>query len=148
MRSGGYMMEIKRLTIKDISILRKVGELFWGEARCDQQLSKFLSNERNYAYVVLDNDVVAGFAFGYILDTFYSEPMFYMHSIDVSERYKRKRLGKSIMKKIIEDCKAQGIRECFLITNKSNSAAVNLYQSLGGKLLNDDDIVYGWDFDS
>ena len=140
------MVEIRRLTVNDVSILRKVGKVFWGEIRCDQQLNSFLSYEKNYAYIALDNETIAGFAFGYILETFYSEPMFYLHSIDVSDTYKRKGLGKSLMNKMMEDFKVQGIKECFLITNKSNIPAVNLYESIGGKPLNDDDIVYGWDF--
>lgn len=52
--------------------------------------------EKNYAYIALDNESIVGFAFGYILEKFYSEPMFYVHSIDVSDSYKRKGLGKSI----------------------------------------------------
>lgn len=139
-------MEIRRLTIDDIGILRKAGKLFWEKIRDDQQLNRFLSYEKNYIYIALDNEKVVGFAFGYILDTFYSEPMFYLHSIDVADSYKRKGIGKSIMNKMMEDCKVQGIKECFLITNKSNIPAVNLYRSIGGKPLNDDDIVYGWDF--
>lgn len=142
------MIEIKRLNIDDTCVLRKASELFLGEKRCDQQLMDFLNNAKNYAYIALDEEIIAGFAFGYILDTFYSEPMFYMHSIDVSDPYKRKGLGKSIMNKIFEDCKVQGIRKCFLITNKSNISAVNLYQSIGGKLLNNDDIVYEWKFEN
>lgn len=140
------MIEIRRLTVDDVGILRMAGKMFWGEIGCDQQLCKFLSYEKNHAYIALDNDSIAGFAFGYILETFYSEPMFYVHSIDVSDPYKRKGLGKSMMNKIMEDCKVQGIKECFLITNKSNIPAMNLYQSIGGKPLNDDDIVYGWKF--
>lgn len=141
------ILKIKKLTINDVEILRKSGNLFWKNVGIDEELKNFLSDKNNWAYVACYEGDIAGFAFGYILDTFYSKPMCYIHSIDVAEEYRRKGFGKTLMNKIIDDCKDNGIKECFLITNKSNVSAVKLYESVGGRLLNDDDIVYEWNFE-
>lgn len=137
---------IKRLGINDIEELRKAGSLFWNHIGDGEQLKNFLSNKNNWAYVAWYGEEIVGFAFGYMLETFYSKPMLYIHSIDVAEKYKRKGFGKALMNKIIEDSKELGAKECFLITNKSNVPAVKLYESARGTLLSDDDIVYEWEF--
>lgn len=140
------MVNIKKLTVNDVETLGKAGSLFWDHIGNEEDFKKFLNGKNNFAYVSWYGEDIVGFAFGYILETFYSKPMCYIHSIDVAEEYKRKGFGKALMNKIIEDCKEKDIRECFLITNKSNVPAVKLYESVEGTLLNDDDIVYEWDF--
>ncbi len=137
-------MNIRKLNVNDIDVLRKASALYWKEHKCDQQIKEFLKGARNHVYIALENEDIAGLAFGYVLETFYSEPMFYIHSIDVTEGYRRKGLGTALMNLMIDECRKKGIRECFLVTSKSNKPAVRLYESTGGKSFSHDDIVYDW----
>ena len=67
---------------------------------------------------------------------------FYLHAIDIMERYQKLGYGTELMKYIIAYSKSIGCRKLFLITNKSNIPACRCYENAGGIRMADDDIVY------
>jgi len=68
--------------------------------------------------------------------------MMYIHQVEVLPEFRQKGIGKQLMEGFIELCKNNNCGRLFLITNKSNVAALTLYERSGGKAPSEDDIVF------
>lgn len=150
LRKGAELLiTIMKVTEKEIHLLKKAANQFFKPDVSQEQLKAYINKPQNWAYIAIgSNDEILGFAFGYVLESFYSTPELYMHSIDVVEQYKRQGIGKLLMNKILEDCKEKGFKELFLVTNKGNIPAVRLYESTGGTAPDEDNVVYSWEIEN
>ncbi|MCD8509030.1 MAG: GNAT family N-acetyltransferase [Bacillus sp. (in: Bacteria)] len=136
-------MSVYRLTINDKEIGRKVEQLFFDKEAYIKNVTDYLAGENNYLFVYLYRDEVAGFAYGYELQRFDGRKnMMYMHQVEVLPQYRQLGIGKQLMEAFILICQNKDCSRLFLITNKSNAPAIALYDSVGGKTLHEDDIVY------
>lgn len=135
-------MQITRLHIEDIDQAVELARSFKGES--DRSvLSQFLSSQDNYLIGAFDDDRPIGIAIAYMLPRVDKKgPMLYMHEIEIAENYRRQKIGSEIMGILRQEIAAAGFHEMFLITNKSNIAAMRLYESSGGKPVHDDDVVF------
>lgn len=50
-------------------------------------LDRFLEEKNAYGFVAKDNDIIAGFAYGYVLVRPDGLRDFYLHAIDIMEKY-------------------------------------------------------------
>jgi ribosomal protein S18 acetylase RimI-like enzyme len=105
-------------------------------------LDRFLEEKNAYGFVAKDNDIIAGFAYGYVLVRPDGLRDFYLHAIDIMEKYQGHGYGTELKNYINAHSKSIGCRKLFLITNKSNIPACRCYDSAGGISTADDDIVY------
>ena len=99
----------------------------------EDKVEKFISNPQNIAYFAIDNGKVIGFVWGYMLDRLDSNPMIYIHSVDVVEAYRRRGVAKTILNKFLNLAKENKCRNTFLITDTDNFPANKLYTSLKGE---------------
>ncbi|MDG5788625.1 GNAT family N-acetyltransferase [Evansella sp. AB-P1] len=138
-------MAIYRITEKNIDLAKEVTKLFFNTIDSYEQVQLFLSDEKNYLVVYRNNNKIAGFAYGYELQRFDGRKnMMYMHQVEVLHEYRQKGIGKKLMEEFIHICKRRDCEKLFLITNKSNEAAVALYERLGGISPNNDDLLYSF----
>ena len=107
----------------------------------DELAKKFINNSNNHAYFAVIENRVIGFVWGYTLERLDSEPMMYIHSVDIVEEYRNQGFGKQIVSKFIEIANDSGYRNTFLITDRNNITANKLYTSLGGEE-NPDKVLY------
>ena len=92
---------------------------------------------------MFENNCILGFAYGYELNRLDKQGnMLYIHSVDVAPEYQRKGIAKGIFKVLKKICSERDICRIFLITEKSNIPANNLYKTTGGIAAHEDDIVY------
>lgn len=138
---------IIRLTTDEWEKAQASITLFWDTAPSQETIFKFLSNSQNILLSAeLDNSLV-GQLIGYILERWdKDEPMLFLYSIDVAEAYQRKGVGTALIEAAKKLGRIQGCSEAFVFTNASNVAAMQLYQSTGGKRSNPDDVVM-FDYD-
>ena len=138
---------IMRLTTDEWEKAQASITLFWDTAPSQETIVKFLSNSQNILLSAeLDNSLV-GQLIGYILDRWdKDEPMLFLYSIDVVETYQRQGVGTALIETAKKLGRTQSCSEAFVFTNASNVAAMQLYQSTGGKRSNPDDVVM-FDYD-
>lgn len=129
------MIKYKILEEKDLDI---DSDLFLGK----ENLSYFLKENNTCAFIAVKENEIIGFAYGYILLRPDGEKDFYMHSIDIIDKYQGKGYGTKLMNFILGYISDIGCRELFLITNKNNVQACKCYKKSGGITVSDDDIVY------
>ena len=133
---------IMRLTTDQWEKAQASIALFWEKVPSQETIVKFLSNTQNILLSAeLDNSLV-GQVLGYILERWdQDEPMLFLYSIDVDQTYQRKGIGTALIEAVRKLGRIQGCSETFVFTNESNLAAMQLYQSTGGKRSNPDDVV-------
>ncbi|MFN7249879.1 MAG: GNAT family N-acetyltransferase [Anaerobacillus sp.] len=140
-------MSVYRLTKSDTDIGIEVTRLFFDREATKQDVNNFLSDENNYLLIYRYKDDLAGFAYGFELQRFDGRKnMIYLHQVEVLPKFRQLGIGKELMEAFIEICKDKNCSRLFLITNKSNEQAVALYNSVGGRTLHDDDVVYSFPF--
>lgn len=107
-------------------------------------LNTFLEEKNSFGYVAKEDDIIVGFAYGYVLVRPDGLRDFYLHAIDIMENYQKHGYGTELMKYIYAHSKNIGCRKMFLITNKSNVSACRCYEKAGGISTSNDDIVYAY----
>ena len=116
------------------NILSKVVCIFFNNVKSKCIDTDFLSKTENYILVAIDNEnKVLGFMYGYELqriDT--NKSMFFLYSIDVLEKERKKGIAKQLIVEFKRICHAKDCLKMFVITNESNIAAMNLYKSTEG----------------
>ncbi len=134
-------MEYKMLEKQDIKLMK----YFVDDVNTKYEevlLNTFLEAENTYGYVAKENDIIVGFAYGYVLIRPDGIKDFYLHAIDIMESHQKHGYGTELMKYINTHSKSIGCRKLFLITNKGNVSACRCYEKAGGITTSNDDIVY------
>ncbi len=135
-------LSITRLTIDEWEKAQASITLFWDTAPSQETIVKFLSNSQNILLSAELDGTLVGQVIGYILDRWdRDKPMLFLYSIDVAETYRGKGIGTALIEAIRKQGRAQNCSEAFVFTNRSNPAAMQLYQSTGGKRADPDDVV-------
>jgi len=139
-------LQIKRLGINDKELANQIIAKYFPEGELN---SAFLENYNNYLLVAyIDNDF-AGFLYGYEQQRLERKtPMMFLYSIDVLEKYHRLGVGKALINTLKSICTENKFMKMFVITNKSNTAAIKLYQSTGGIEQTDDDTLFSYSIHS
>ena len=105
-------------------------------------LNAFLEEKNTYGYIAKEDNIIVGFAFGYVLLKPNGIKDFYLHAIDIISEFQGKGYGTKLMNFIKKYIKEIKCRKMFLITNKSNISACKCYEKAGGVNNSDDEIVY------
>ena len=109
----------------------------------------YLTNPANFFFACVEHDKIIAYACGYELNRVdNSGNMLYIHAVGVHADYRQLGIGKQMMTAIKHWCKVRGVGKMFLSTQKTNTAARALYDSVGGNILRGDDVTYFFsDFD-
>ena len=110
---------------------------------CEENVRQFLANPMNWFFACIENGEIIGYAYGYEVNRLNDiGNMLYIHTVSVVTKYHRQGIGRTMLESIKAACKLFGICRFFLITQKSNTAACKLYESVGGISAHDDNEVY------
>ena len=120
--------------------------LFWDMHGARDNLAAFLADPN---CILLAADVAGkpvGQVTGHILRRWDSKPpMLFLFSIDVLEAHRQKGVARKMIQLFHRIGKEAGCGGSFVFTNASNTPAMALYQSLGGKRTNPDDVMFEWE---
>jgi ribosomal protein S18 acetylase RimI-like enzyme len=136
-------MRIRRLNVDDSELAAAAVREFKARVISVIEARAFLAEARHYVLVADDADVPAGFLLAYRLDRIDrpSAKMF-IYELVVAERYRRRGIAKSLLAMITDIARREGMMNSFVLTNRSNEPAVALYQQMGGRIPNGDDLMF------
>ncbi len=114
------------------------------ETLTTEYLKDFLKNDRHYLLAALDGNTPVGFILAYRLQRIDREQdMMFFYEINVAEEYRKMGVGSALINKLKEICKHENILKMFVLTNRSNTAACNLYKNTGGiPEINNDEVTF------
>jgi ribosomal protein S18 acetylase RimI-like enzyme len=99
-----------------------------------QEGAKFLNDSNNALFVAFLENQAVGFLTANRLQRFDKRGAeVLLYEIGVREDARQKGIGKALIGEVKLWAKETGADEVWVLTNRSNTAAVALYQSMGGK---------------
>lgn len=132
-------MEIRRLESSDAALARdaiatlKIKDRTLARNLDADYLSYFLSRPENYLIVATDGSMPIGYVVAYLLDRVdRKQAMMFFYEISVAESHQRRGAGAAMIKLLKSFCRKQGVMKMWVHTNRSNLAAVGLYETTGG----------------
>lgn len=137
------MFTIKRLGKGDEDKAVEVMETFFIESDESMPSTVFLENAVNYLLVAYLEDKPVGMLLGYELQRPETKRhMFFAYEMEVIETQRRSGIGRALIDHFKEICKDCNGTEVFLLTNRSNVPAMNLFRSAGGKQEGNDNVLF------
>jgi ribosomal protein S18 acetylase RimI-like enzyme len=102
---------------------------------------RFLARPENILVVATDGPQPTGFLLAYLLDRLDGDrQMVCLYEINVCEPYRRRGVGRAMIEVLKAVCGQVEARKMWLLTNRSNEAAVHLYESTGARA--DDAVLF------
>ncbi|MGD1027428.1 GNAT family N-acetyltransferase [Candidatus Binatus soli] len=125
-------IEIKVLRPGDDSILMNVAaEVF--DNPIDADLTReFLEDPRHHIAVAIDNGLVVGFASAVHYVHPDKRPELWINEVGLAPSHRRSGLGKAVLKALLEVGRTRNCTLAWVLTDRSNVSAMELYSSVGG----------------
>ncbi|HSE67187.1 MAG TPA: GNAT family N-acetyltransferase [Gemmatimonadales bacterium] len=127
------MPEIRVLGSSDETVLRNVAPGVFDHDLNPALVAEFLRDERHHLTVAIEDGTVIGFASG----VHYVHPdkpaELWINEVAVAPSHHRRGVGKAIIEALLQHAKGLGCQEAWVLTDRSNHAAMRLYASTGGE---------------
>lgn len=155
-KKGSHHMQVRRLGTEDferaVEAIQTVKKPKPHPTFSGEYLKKFLSRRENVLILAEQDSMPTGFLLAYMLDRVdRDQKMFCLYEIGVTQAYRQCGVGRAMIETLKLLCKHENAMKAWVITNRSNVAAVRLYSSTGAAAdLGGDEVgfVYGpktWD---
>jgi ribosomal protein S18 acetylase RimI-like enzyme len=125
-------IEIKVLGRGDDSVLANVAAEVFDNPIDPEFTREFLEDPRHHIAVAIDEGQVVGFASGVHYIHPDKPPELWINEVAVAPAYRRRGLGRAILEGLFEVGRAHRCAMAWVLTHRSNAAAMALYSSLGG----------------
>jgi aminoglycoside 3-N-acetyltransferase I len=140
-------VKVIRLGPGDGRLAEVVVRTFKGSARPRQVLGSFLENPANYLLVAEADGCLAGFLLAYRLERAdRKENQMFVYEIEVAPAWRRRGIGASLLRRITEAAREEGMFEAFVMTDRANEAAQGLYRATGAEAENENSMLFTWPF--
>jgi aminoglycoside 3-N-acetyltransferase I len=129
-------MQVRRLGTRDLELaveaIRTLKEPTAQPTLGGEYLEKFLSRPENVLIVAEQKGMPKGFLLAYMLDRVdRDQKMVCLYEIGVSESHRRRGIARAMIESLKLLCKQENAMKAWVITNRSNMAAVRLYERTG-----------------
>jgi aminoglycoside 6'-N-acetyltransferase I len=74
-------------------------------------------------------------------------PELWINEVGVAPTFQGRGLGKAVVQALLEHAKRLGCREAWVLTDRSNHAAMRLYASAGGEEASGDHVMFNFPLD-
>jgi aminoglycoside 6'-N-acetyltransferase I len=136
------MPEVRILGSGDEALLQNVAPGVFDHALNPALVAEFLRDERHHLAVAIEDETVVGFASG----VHYVHPdkpaELWINEVGVAPSHHRRGIGKAVIAALLERAKRLGCREAWVLTDRTNQAAMRLYASTGGKEAPHDQVMF------
>ena len=127
------MIEIKLLTSSVAHYLSNVAEDVFDDPIVESSASEFLNDPRHRLVIALDDHIVVGFVSAVIyLHPDKPAPELWINEVGVAPTHQRQGIGTRILQAVLENAKQAGCTEAWVLTERTNEAAMAMYKSAGG----------------
>lgn len=126
------LMEIRLLAERDEALLANVDPGVFDHDVQPQLVSAFLADPRHHVVAALEGGQVIGFVSA--VDYIHPDklPELWINEVSVAASHRRRGLAKQMLAAMFEHARSRGCRQAWVLTERSNAAALNLYQAAGG----------------
>jgi aminoglycoside 6'-N-acetyltransferase I len=136
--TGNPMIDVKILHQGDERVLDRVAPDVFDDAIDTRAAREFLSDSRHRLAVAIDDDVVVGFVSAVVyVHPDKPVPELWINEVGVAPSHQGQRIARRLLEATLEDARASGCREAWVLTDRANQAAMRLYAAGGGEASGD-----------
>lgn len=135
-------MQIQLLNAGNEAVLQAVAPDVFDDPIDPAAAAKFLADPNHYLAVALDDSIVIGFVSA--VRYFHPDkpnPELWINEVGVADSHRGQGIARRLMEAVLDEARQQGCAEAWVLTHRSNRAAMRLYASSGGNEAEEDDIV-------
>jgi ribosomal protein S18 acetylase RimI-like enzyme len=141
-------IEVKILGAGDEAVLDSVADDVFDDPIVAAASREFLADRRHRLAVALDAGIVVGFVSAVLyVHPDKPRPELWINEVGVAGTHQGRGLGRSLMAAILEDARASGCGEAWVLTDRTNAAAMGLYAAAGGRLDPGDTVMFNFYLD-
>jgi ribosomal protein S18 acetylase RimI-like enzyme len=141
-------IETKILQPGDQAILDNVAPEVFDNPLDPRLVAEFLGDDRHHLVVAVDQGQVIGFASAvhYVHPDKRAE--LWINEVGVAPSHQGRGVGKAVMRTLLQHGERLGCGEAWVLTDRSNHAAMRLYASTGGREAPSDQVMFTFFFDA
>ena len=136
---------IRQLAAGDEQLLQEVCRRFKQRVPSDAETVAFLATEWAAAFVALEDDEPAGFAYGYVLPRIDGARSVFFYELEVAPAARRAGLGRALAEEMRRLAESAGAVKMWVQTDEANEAAKRTYASAGATRAGED-VLFEWRF--
>lgn len=107
-----------------------------------EKVTQFVNNAKNLFMVAYSNGHVVAFLHGHEYDRLDDKKEFFLYEAGTRKEFRNMGVMSSLLTALFSILKSRGFQSVWVLTNKSNEAAVKTYQKAGMKAPAEDDQLY------
>jgi ribosomal protein S18 acetylase RimI-like enzyme len=125
-------IEIRILCSGDESVLLNVADQVFDNAIDPDLTKEFLADPRHHLAVAIDDGLVVAFASAVHYIHPDKPPQLWINEVAVAPTHRRRGLATAVLQALFEVGRAHRCTEAWVLTDRTNIAAMALYSSVGG----------------
>ena len=127
-------MDIRILNERDEPVLERVADDVFDNPIDVRAAREFLRDSRHRLAVAIDDGVIVGFVSAVLyVHPDKPAPELWINEVGVATSHQRRGIARRLLQAALEEARAAGCREAWVLTDRSNNAAMRLYESCGGE---------------
>lgn len=137
------MTEIRLLTADDCDVLQSVAEDVFDNPLDAAASAEFLADARHHLAVAIADGVVVGFVSAvHYLHPDKPQPELWINEVGVAPSHQRQGLARKLMDAVLDEGRRLGCSVAWVLTHRSNPAAMGLYAASGGVEADEDAVMF------
>jgi ribosomal protein S18 acetylase RimI-like enzyme len=142
-------IEIKRLSLDEAGILANIAPGVFDDPIAWECAREFLADPRHHLIVAIDNGSIVGFVSTvHYVHPDKPQPELWINEVGVADGYRGQGIGKAVMRETLNVGRRLGCAEAWVLTERSNEAAMRLYTSSGGEAATQDAVMFTFHLDA
>ena len=127
-------MDIRILNESDEPVLARVADDVFDNPIDVQAAREFLRDSRHRLAVAIDDGVIVGFVSAVLyVHPDKPAPELWINEVGVATSHQRRGIARRLLESALEDARAAGCQEAWVLTDRANEAAMRLYEASGGE---------------
>jgi ribosomal protein S18 acetylase RimI-like enzyme len=127
-------IELRLLRNGDESALANVAPDVFDDPIDVRATAEFLSDHRHHLAVAIDDGLVVGFASAVLyVHPDKPRPELWINEVGVASTHHRRGIGRKLLEVLLDIGRSRDCAEAWVLTHRSNNAAMQLYASVGGQ---------------
>jgi aminoglycoside 6'-N-acetyltransferase I len=140
-------IEIRVLGPGDEALLADTAPDVFDNAVQPQLATEFLADRRHHLVVARDEARIVGFASAVHYVHPDKPPELWINEVGVTPSHQRQGLARRLLHALFDVGRALGCRQAWVLTERSNTAAINLYLAAGGAEADDETVMFVFPLD-
>ncbi len=142
-------IEVRTLGRGDETVLANVAPEVFDDPIDARTAAEFLSDPRHHLAVAVDDGVVVGFSSAVLyVHPDKPRPELWINEVGVAPSYHRRGIARKLLDALLEVGRDGNCAEAWVLTDRSNEAAIRLYGSVGGKEDSGDTVMFTFFLDA